>query len=202
MAIKRPDRNRASPTWQSGTRRLGDPSLPPAVEESLSIDNARRNLASDKPPMVASGAWEMRQLVEKGLDASPLMHTLGSKLRQAMRDSSFNSAKSHLAESIMLSAKSGRDISLALTAVSDAVEDNDLQVRGSALLALGYRAGNGHDISILCEKISARLKDIAPANREAAVWALKVHASKGVEEAHSVLMVLGPEKEDDYSAQT
>ncbi|MEW6722012.1 MAG: hypothetical protein AB1324_02010 [Candidatus Micrarchaeota archaeon] len=160
------------------------------------LSEARADLLSDEN--ITKGAWELRRLAEKGEDISSVLPSIPPRLRFAIKNKL--QAKVYLTDVLLILAKEGADIGPALSVAPACLSDDDFHVRNRMLLALGHCCGFGGDISDFIETVVPYLGDVAPGNREAAVWTLNVYASRGKHEAHHLLMSLGPEGLDDVNS--
>ncbi len=178
--------------------------------EDLSVGDAVAKLRSRENQTLARGAYELRCLALKGEDMGPALLPIASTLRSLLAGGAApslkqsmavlkegSSARVHLSECVMLSAKNGADISEALSVMPSALECQDIHVRNFSILALGYHARNGGDVQLYIEIVAKHLSEPMPMNREAALWMLKEAASKGKLQAHQVLLSLGNSREDD-----
>ncbi len=170
----------------SGTRRTGEVS-----EERPSVAEARRALLGDDPSEKAQASWDIKRMAEAGQDISVLIGAIS----RAMRDDN-PQVRINLSAAAMYAAMKRADVSLVLT--RDLIEDPHMPVRNSMLFALGHMAQNGHDISLFVDAVFERMsRDIAPANQQAAQWALRCFAASGKQQAAQVLMLIKDEGADE-----
>ena len=169
------------------------PGIPPPAPKEPGLDSLlelRRGLTSKDPKEMQDAAWEFKSLAESGGDVSSLISILPQALKASFSPESGTLAKTYLTEGIANLAKTGADLNACLPVLISALDDNSIQVRNSAILALGSYGLSSGNSSTIAPSIFPKLSDIAPIVKGSAMSVLKSMAKEDTKAAERILSLL------------
>lgn len=159
---------------------------------------------TDRPPMDEQPMSPTRTAPFKSRDTARNIRAIAAdetnlvesipQMISGMKDESDSLTRTYYAEAAMRSIKSGRFTIRLLPSLAELIESPDINLRYPAIMALGYHAESGNDLSErYLELLRKSLKDISPRNREAAIRAMKSFSSQSETNATRVLDTIGDE---------
>lgn len=152
------------------------PAARPPEPLTDAVYEIKRKLISQEAKERQDGAWELRELSSKS-DVSSFLPLMPSAIRASLSPESGTMSKGYLTEAALHAAERGSDIGNCVPALLEALADNAIQVRSNSLQALALHWKRGGREEGMVEAVYARLSDIAPIVKEAAMALIKEMAS-------------------------